>query len=112
MEIQPFTYDSIKTGAWLNGTSLALPHGLGHGWAAVLWDMTWDLIDKHGFNTNVYEAWDTGGNNRAIQYVVDGLKLQGCGPGLVVARAEWEGTCREVVVTRDDGRQRAFLRFV
>jgi extracellular elastinolytic metalloproteinase len=84
MEIQPFTYDSIKSNAWLNGTSLALPHGLGHGWAATLWDMTWDLIDKHGFNPNVYEAWDTGGNNRAIQYVVDGLKLQGCGPGLVV----------------------------
>jgi extracellular elastinolytic metalloproteinase len=87
MEIQPFTYDSIKTNGWLNGTSLALPHGLGHGWASVLWDMNWDLIDKHGFNPNLYEAWDTGGNNRALQYVVDGLKLQGCGPGLVVARA-------------------------
>ena len=87
MSIQPFTYDSIKTGGWLNGTSLALPHGLGHGWAAVLWDMTWDLIDKHGFNPDVYADWNTGGNNRSIQYVIDGLKLQGCGPGLVVARA-------------------------
>jgi extracellular elastinolytic metalloproteinase len=87
MEIQPFTYDSIKTGAWLNGTSLALPHGLGHGWAATLWDLNWDLIDKHGFNPNIYEDWDTGGNNRALQYVVDGLKMQGCGPGLVVSRA-------------------------
>ena len=64
-----------------NGTSLALPHGLGHGWASVLWDMTWDLIDKHGFNPNLYAAWNTGGNNRAIQYVVDGLKMQGCFPG-------------------------------
>ena len=87
MEFQPFTYDSIKSGAWLNGSSLSVPHGVGHGWAAILWDMTWDLIDKHGFNPNVYEAWDTGGNNRAIQYVTDGLKLQGCGPGLVVSRA-------------------------
>ena len=86
METQPFTYDSIKTNGWLNGTSLALPHGLGHGWAAVLWDMTWDLIDKHGFNANLYGAWNTGGNNRSLQYVIDGLKLQGCGPGLVVAR--------------------------
>ena len=85
METQPFTYDSIKTNGWLNGTSLALPHGLGHGWAAVLWDMTWDQIDKHGFNPQVYEAWNTGGNNRAIQYVMDGLKMQGCGPGLVVS---------------------------
>jgi len=86
MAIQPFTYDSIKTNGWLNGTSLALPHGLGHGWAAVLWDVNWDLIDKHGFNPNVYGAWNAGGNNRAIQYVIDGLKMQGCGPGLVVAR--------------------------
>ena len=85
MEIQPFTYDSIKSGAWLNGASLATPHGIGHGWAAILWDMTWDLIDKHGFNPNVYGAWNTGGNNRAIQYVIDGLKMQGCGPGFVVA---------------------------
>ena len=84
MSIQPFTYDSIKTNGWLNGTSLALPHGLGHGWASTLWDLNWDLIDKYGFNPNIYEAWNTGGNNRAFQYVIDGMKMQGCGPGLVV----------------------------
>src|SRR4051812_12700617 len=87
MSIQPFTYDSIKTRGWLNSTSLALPHGVGHGWAAVLWDMDWDLIDKYGFNRNLYAAWNTGGNTRAIQYVMDGLKLQGCNPGFVVSRA-------------------------
>jgi extracellular elastinolytic metalloproteinase len=86
MQIQPFTYDSIRTGAWLGGASLATPHGVGHGWAAVLWDMVWDLIDKHGFNPNVYESWDTGGNNLAYQLVMDGLKFQGCGPGFVVGR--------------------------
>ncbi|WP_232510801.1 M36 family metallopeptidase [Micromonospora maris] len=86
MDIQPFTYDSIKTGGWLNGTSLAAPHGIGHGWAAVLWDMTWDLIDRHGFNPNVYDAWNTGGNNLSLQLVMDGLKMQGCGPGLVAGR--------------------------
>src|SRR4051812_27576059 len=87
MSIQPFTYDSIKTRGWLNSTSLALPHGVGHGWAAVLWDMDWDLIDKYGFNRNLYANWDTAGNTRAIQYVMDGLKMQGCNPGLVVSRA-------------------------
>ena len=86
MTIQPFTYDSIKSNGWLNGASLALPHGLGHGWASVLWDLDWDLIDKYGFNRNLYAAWNTGGNTRALQYVMDGLKLQGCNPGLVVAR--------------------------
>ncbi len=86
MEIQPFTYDSIKTGGWLNGTSLAAPHGIGHGWAAVLWDMNWDLIDRHGLNPNAYGAWNTGGNNLAMQLVMDGLKFQGCNPGFVVGR--------------------------
>jgi hypothetical protein len=82
MNIQPFTYDSIKSSGWLNGASLALPHGLGHGWASILWDMNWDLIDKYGFNPNLYQAWNTGGNNRAFQYMVDGLKMQGCQPTL------------------------------
>ena len=86
MEIQPFTYDSIKTGGWLNGATLAAPHGVGHGWAAVLWDMTWDLIDKNAFNPDIYAPWNTGGNNRALQYVTDGLKLQGCTPGFIAAR--------------------------
>jgi hypothetical protein len=92
MEINPFTYDSIKTNGWLpnaagtQGTSLALPHGLGAGWASVLWDMTWNLVEKHGYHDNPYDPWTSGGNNRAIQYVIDGLKFQGCNPGLVVAR--------------------------
>ncbi|MEI7056350.1 M36 family metallopeptidase [Nocardioides sp. CCNWLW239] len=86
MRIQPFTYDSIKTKGWIDGTTLKAPHGIGHGWAAVLWDMTWDLIDKHGFNPDVYDEWSTGGNNRAIQYVIDGLKFQGCYPGLLDSR--------------------------
>jgi len=85
MTTQPFTYDSIKSNAWLSG-SLATPHGVGHGWNSILWDMTWDLIDKHGFHANLYEGWDNGGNTRSMQYVMDGLKLQGCAPSFVVGR--------------------------
>jgi extracellular elastinolytic metalloproteinase len=84
--IQPTTYDSIKTNAWLTG-SLAQPHGIGHAWAAILWDMNWDLIDKYGFSGNIYLPWNAGGNNRAMQYMVDGLKLQGCSPTFVSGRA-------------------------
>jgi extracellular elastinolytic metalloproteinase len=86
MNIQPFTYDRIKTNSWITGGSLAIPHGIGHGWASVLWDMTWNLIDARGFNPNVYENWSTGGNNLALQLVTDGLKFQGCGPGFVAGR--------------------------
>ncbi len=42
-----------------NGASLALPHGLGHGWASVLWDLNWDLIDKYGFNREPLRARGT-----------------------------------------------------
>ncbi len=86
MAIQPATYDSIKTQGWLNGATLSNPHGTGHVWAAVLWDMTWDLVEKHGFNPNIYKPWNTGGNNLAIQLVMDGLKFQGCDPGFVAGR--------------------------
>jgi extracellular elastinolytic metalloproteinase len=86
MTIQPFTYDRIMTGGWLGETSLSVPHGIGHTWAATLWDVTWDLIDRHGFNPNIYEGWETGGNNLAYQLVMDGLKIQGCGPGFVIGR--------------------------
>ena len=86
MNIQPFTYDRIMTGGWLDGASLAIPHGIGHAWAATLWDMTWDLIDRHGFNPNIYDDWSAGGNNLALQLVTDGLKMQGCGPGFVAGR--------------------------
>lgn len=86
MEIQPFTYDRIKTNGWITGGSLATPHGVGHGWNSVLWDMTWNLVDRHGFNDNIYDSWDAGGNNRSLQYVTDGLKMQGCAPGFVAGR--------------------------
>ena len=86
MEIQPSTYDSIKQGAWLNGASLSQPHGIGHAWSAILWDMVWDLIEKNGFNPNLYEHWSTGGNNLAYQIVNDGLKFQGCAPTFVTGR--------------------------
>ena len=86
MNIQPFTYDRIKTNGWITGGSLAMPHGVGHAWAATLWDMTWNLVDRHGFNPSIYEPWHTGGNNLSLQLVTDGLKFQGCDPGFVVGR--------------------------
>jgi hypothetical protein len=86
MKVQPFTYDRIKTGGWLNGTSLAAPHGVGHAWAATLWDMNWDLVDKYGFSPNIYDNWTAGGNNLGLQLVIDGLKLQGCNPTFTKGR--------------------------
>ncbi|WOH39058.1 M36 family metallopeptidase [Thalassotalea fonticola] len=76
MSIDPRTYDSIKTAA--------VPHGVGSTWAAMLWQMTWALINEHGFELDLYTG--SGGNNIALQLVIDGLKMQPCSPGFVDAR--------------------------
>ncbi|SFQ41334.1 T9SS-dependent M36 family metallopeptidase [Hymenobacter arizonensis] len=67
-----------------NNTTLSQPHGIGFVWATVLWDMTWDLIDKYGYDANLYTGKK--GNNMAMQLVIDGLKMQPCAPGFVDGR--------------------------
>ncbi|TGE07624.1 T9SS-dependent M36 family metallopeptidase [Hymenobacter fodinae] len=83
----PYTTD-FKVNAYTygatNNTSLAAPHGIGFVWSTMLWDMTWDLIGKYGFDADLYHG--KGGNNMAMQLVIDGLKLQPCRPGFVDGR--------------------------
>src|SRR5690606_1089266 len=61
-----------------------IPHNIGFVWATMLWDLTWAYIDKYGFDPDVVNG--TGGNNRVMQVVMDGLKLQPCSPGFVQGR--------------------------
>ena len=74
--INPMTYNTIKT--------VSVPHGVGSVWCTMLWDMTWALIDEHGFDTDLYNG--TGGNNIAMLLVMEGMKLQPCSPGFVDGR--------------------------
>ena len=76
MTTNPVTYESIKT--------LTVPHGVGFVWCSALYDIYLDMIDKYGFDENMYTG--TGGNNKTIQLVVEGLKLQPCNPGFMDAR--------------------------
>src|SRR5690606_2312444 len=76
MSINPSTYDRIRT--------VSVPHGVGYVWATMLWEMTWEMIDEYGYDPNIYTG--TGGNNVAMQLVIDGLKLQSCSPGFVDGR--------------------------
>ncbi len=78
--VNPDTFSSLGI------AGLPVPHGVGSVWAAMTWDLYWDLIDAHGFNADIYADWTTGGNNRAIQLVTDGLKLQPCSPGFIDGR--------------------------
>ena len=74
--IDPRTYNDIKTAA--------VPHGVGSIFAAMLWDLHWELVSRDGFDPDLING--TGGNNLAMQLVIDGLKLQPCAPGFVDAR--------------------------
>lgn len=79
-----FAVNDFTYGRTNNTFELTAPHGVGFVWATMLWDMTWDLIDKYGFDPDIYNG--TGGNNIAMQLVVDGMKLQVCNPGFVDGR--------------------------
>jgi len=76
MNINPHTYADIQ--------SEAIPHGVGSVWCAMIWDLYLNLVDVHGFSNDLYAG--DGGNNIAMQLVMDGLKLQPCSPGFVDAR--------------------------
>ncbi len=67
-----------------NNAGFSQPHGIGSIWATMIWDLNWALIDQYGFDDDFYTG--TGGNNLAMQLVMDGLKLQNCSPGFVDGR--------------------------
>ena len=76
MNVNPHTYNNIL--------DESVPHGVGSVWCAMLWDLYWAFSDTYGWDSDVYTG--TGGNNTAIQLVVDGMKLQPCRPGFIDAR--------------------------
>jgi extracellular elastinolytic metalloproteinase len=72
----PSTYAAL---AAANG-----PHAVGEIFAAMLWDLTWALVERDGFDPDWIGG--SGGNITAMQLVFDGMKLQPCSPGFVDAR--------------------------
>ena len=79
-----FAVNSFTYGNTNNTSNISQPHGIGFVWATMLWDLTWAYIDKYGFDPDLYNG--TGGNNKVMQIVIDGLKLQPCSPGFVDGR--------------------------
>ena len=62
-------------------------HAIGEIWCAALWDMTWNIIaQRRRIEPNLYNGAGTGGNNIALQLVLQGMKLQPCQPGFLDAR--------------------------
>src|SRR5262249_35968120 len=65
------------------------PHATGEIWASALWDLNWLLINRYGFDPNLYAGYTgagSAGNILALQLVMDGLKLQPANPSFLDAR--------------------------
>ncbi len=83
MSINPHTYDAYNQSSQV--------HNAGEIWASALWDLNWLLINGDGgnipamgFDPDLYNG--TGGNNLAMQLVMDGLKLQPANPSFLDGR--------------------------
>ncbi|HEX2142299.1 MAG TPA: M36 family metallopeptidase, partial [Candidatus Limnocylindria bacterium] len=83
MAVNGSTYQTVITDA---GGTLSIPHGVGYVWATMLWEMYGNLVDEHSFSGDIYADSTAGGNNLALQLVIDGLKFQPCSPGFVQGR--------------------------
>lgn len=82
---RPYTTDLAANELTLaSAATHSIPHGVGEVWAIALWDTYWELVQAYGFDPDLYRG--EGGNNLAIQLVVDGLKLQACSPTFLEAR--------------------------
>jgi hypothetical protein len=81
MTVNPSTYASVA-----DAVNISQPHGIGYVWNTMLWEMYWNLVDRHGYEDNIYAPWWKAGNNLALQLVMDGMKLQPCSPGFVDGR--------------------------
>ena len=79
-----FSINNFTYGDSNNESTVSEPHGVGFVFATMLWDLTWAYIDKYGFDSDLFNG--TGGNNKVMQLVLDGLKLQPCSPGFIDGR--------------------------
>lgn len=78
MAVNEFTYGDLPS------SGLSVPHGIGFVWCTTLWEIYWNLVNHHGFDADFYNG--SGGNNIALQLIMDGLKLQPATPTYLEAR--------------------------
>ncbi|PKX91250.1 extracellular metalloproteinase [Aspergillus novofumigatus IBT 16806] len=82
LSTNPLTYTSVN--------SLNAVHAIGTVWATMLYEVLWNLIDKHGKNDapkpTLSNGVPTDGKYLTMKLVIDGMALQPCNPNFVQAR--------------------------
>jgi len=84
LRTKPYSTDFAVNNLTFNNTNIVAPHTRGEFMAVVLWDLTWAYIEKYGLDADIYNG--NGGNNKVMQLVLDGLKLQPCSPTFIEFR--------------------------
>lgn len=85
ISINPLTYQDIINMRDSGRRNISVNvNAVGDVWTTMLYEMTQDLITKHGFDPDLYSG--NGGNNIALKIVTEALKLQPSNPGFVDAR--------------------------
>jgi hypothetical protein len=91
--IRPFPYSTdlaVNPQTYGDICGAAVPHGVGSVWATMLWEVTWALIDEHGFDEDFYnftgDVNQDAGNIQAFALVTEGMKLQACSPSFIDGR--------------------------
>ena len=83
MNTNPHVYADVDT--------ITRVHGIGTVWATMLYEVMWNLIDKHGKRGTEFPKFDkngvpTDGKHLVMKLVLDGMALQPCNPNFVSAR--------------------------
>ncbi|KAH9884367.1 Fungalysin metallopeptidase-domain-containing protein [Xylariomycetidae sp. FL2044] len=83
LEVNPYMYVTLNTQNEV--------HDIGEVWATMLYEVMWNLIDKHGLSTAAKPTFDsdgipTDGKFLTMKLVIDGMAIQPCNPNFVSAR--------------------------
>jgi extracellular elastinolytic metalloproteinase len=80
------TSSSVNTWTYASINGMAVPHGVGSVFAQAMWEAYWALVNQYGFNANLYSATGGAGNQRFMQYFIQGLKNTPCSPTFTQVR--------------------------
>ncbi|MFP2911455.1 M36 family metallopeptidase, partial [Pyxidicoccus sp. 3LFB2] len=84
---QPYsTNPALNTWTYGSIASMAGAHAVGSVFAQGMWEAYWALVDRWGFNSNLYNATGTAGNQRMMLYFTQGLKNTPCSPTFTQVR--------------------------
>ncbi|KAJ2586086.1 hypothetical protein IWW49_004215 [Coemansia sp. RSA 1797] len=80
MTVNPLTYQ------YLNKPEYKEVHNIGEVWASILYEVLWNLLDKHGIAKDLFSHDLRAGNALMMQILFDGMKLQPCTPTFIDSR--------------------------